>query len=244
MTAVAPPFWMTAPAPPPMAAGEVHVWRIGLSGAEAGNLLDRLSAEERAMAARFVYPADRARYVLAHARLREILGRYLGADRLLVPFGKGPNGKPALGESAVRFNLSHSRDLALVAVARETEVGVDLEAIDPAVEVESIAGNFFSRAEQTALLALAPDRRAAGFFHLWAQKEAYLKGRGDGVVLGLDHFDMEADPGLEARLRADRRDPAAVGQWWMATLDPGPEYRAALAVLHPAPVVRGFQWAF
>ena len=103
-----------------------------------------------------------------------------------------------------------------------------------------VAQGAFSTHERAALLGLPPDKRRSGFFHLWSQKEAYLKARGDGTARGLDHFDMEADPRLGARLLADRRDPQAPSRWWLTALDVGPSFRAALAAEAVAPSVRCF----
>lgn len=234
----------TGPAPP-LPAGEIHIWRIPLDASpqDAHTMRTCLSEDERDRAARFHFEIDRSRFTAAHCGLRTLLGRYLDTEGYREPFHAGANGKPALARgAALRFNLAHSKGLALVAVAAEREIGVDLEAIDQRIELESVARRFFSAEEYRRLLGLSSARRLEAFFHIWSQKEAYLKGRGDGVALGLDHFDVEADPGAPAALLADRRDPEAPSRWTLYSIDPGAGFRGALAVEGARPVLRRFGW--
>ena len=225
--------------------GEVHVWRIALDppAETLPGLKALLSDDERDRAGRFYFEGDRARYVVAHAALRALLARYQNVSEYRNPFQVGPNGKPSLAAGApLRFNLAHSRGVALVALAIGREVGVDLEALDPRTEIEAVAARFFSPPECRALLALSPELQRAGFFHVWSQKEAYLKGRGDGVARGLAHFDVTADPTAGAELLVDRRDPEAHLRWRLLSLDPGEGFRGAVAAEGTTPVLRRFEW--
>src|SRR5512145_2804827 len=116
------------PSPNP---GEVLVWRVelGVDAAALAALESGLDDEERARAARFAVPAARRRFVVARAALRQLLGHYTGTRAGALRFVAGARGKPALaGESALRFNVAHSGDFALIALARGREVGVDIEA--------------------------------------------------------------------------------------------------------------------
>ncbi|HEU5218016.1 MAG TPA: 4'-phosphopantetheinyl transferase superfamily protein [Gemmatimonadales bacterium] len=243
---VPPPFpWTGAIVAPALAGDEIHVWRIPLDppAPEAARLIERLSEDERARAGRFHFDVDRNRFVAAHAALRLLLARYLDAEAYRSPFHLGPNGKPALGPgTSLRFNLAHSRDLGLVALATGREVGVDLEAVDERVEIDDLAQRFFSPEECRGLERVPRARRLEAFFHVWSQKEAYLKARGDGVVFGLDHFDVAPDPGKPAGLLADRREPRARGQWTLLSLHPGLGFRGAVAVEGAEPRVRRFGW--
>jgi 4'-phosphopantetheinyl transferase len=239
------PTWTTPPRHPILVPGEVHVWRVPLDAApeRIADLRRRLSADEAEQADRFHFDIDRGRYVVAHAALRTLLAGYLGAERYLEPFETGPNGKPFTRDSAApRFNLAHSRNIGLVAITASRDIGVDVEAIDRNVEVEHIADRFFSVPEFQALLALPAERRREGFFHIWSQKEAYLKGRGEGVAGGLDHFDVEPHPDRPARLVADRRNPDAPGRWFLDSLAAGAGFRATVALEGPPSRIRCFAW--
>lgn len=201
-----------------------------------------LSEEERGRARRFVQEHHRRRFVAAHAALRRILAGYTARHARELSFTAGPNGKPALADGAARssvprleFNLSHSADLALVAVAWERPVGVDLEQWERDMDHLELAERFFSPREREALRALAAsaDDLVRGFFAAWSRKEAYLKASGHGVTHGLHHFDVTLAPHEPARLVADRRDEQALERWRMVTLPPAPEFSGALVVAAP-----------
>jgi 4'-phosphopantetheinyl transferase len=224
---------------PPLGAHDVHVWRVPLDDARADAYAGLLSDDERRRAARFVRDVHRRRFIAAHGALRSILAGYVGAEPAALDFVSGEHGKPALrgatGRAAVEFNLSHSDDLALVAVARAHAVGVDLERWSEGVEYLELAERFFSPGERRALRALAhvPDLVEAGFFAAWTRKEAYLKATGHGITRGLHHFDVALAPGEPARLLADRLDADATARWTMFALDPAPGYSAALVAASP-----------
>ncbi|MGH9472935.1 MAG: 4'-phosphopantetheinyl transferase family protein [Terriglobales bacterium] len=211
--------------PPPRAAGEVHLWRIALDApANAGEI----SAEERERAARLRFERDWRRFVAAHAALRRILGGYLGVPAAAVEFAYGRHGKPSLaGRAALHFNLSHSEELALLAVTEIGAVGVDVER-ERTIELE-IADRYFAAGEVAALRALPADERQAAFFRCWTRKEAYLKARGEGVLLPLDGFEVSLarDQPRLARVMADAEEAA---RWQIAHLEPAPGYVAALAM--------------
>jgi 4'-phosphopantetheinyl transferase len=210
-----------------------------------GRLEAALSADERVRAERLVAARFRRRFVVARGALREILGSYAGIAPAAVGFRYGPRGKPALDVDDVdclRFNLSHSGDRALVAVGWRCELGVDVEQIRPDRELDRIASRFFSPAEVATLLALPHAARAEAFYRCWTRKEAYIKAVGDGLAIPLDSFDVGFAPGAPAALLANRRDPAEVQRWSMATLDPGPGCAGAIVVEGRGWVMRCFAW--
>ena len=224
---------------PPLGAHDVHVWRVPLDDeTRVESYWALLDDEERRRATRFVRDVHRRRFIAAHGALRTILAGYLDARPTALAFVNGEHGKPALrnvtGRPSVEFNLSHSDDLALVAVARARAVGVDLERWSEVEHLE-LAERFFSPGERDALRALAhaPHLVEAGFFAAWTRKEAYLKATGQGIARGLHHFDVALTPGEPARLLADRLDDAATARWSMIALEPAPGYSAALVVASP-----------
>ncbi len=225
---------MSGPRRPAWTAGALHVWRCELAGAElaaAGGLL--LSTSERERAARFRFDLHRRRYVARWAFARCLLSRYAGGAPQDLEFSTGPHGKPALaaaGTSDLRFNLSHSDDWALLAVAHGREVGVDIEGIRTDLLEDSLPERFFAAEEVAVLRALPAAEQPRGFFHIWACKEAYIKGRGMGLSLALDSFVVSAHPDRPAALLATRDDPTEAGRWSLCTLDAPLGYAAAVAV--------------
>jgi 4'-phosphopantetheinyl transferase len=232
--------WQRTP-PPSLAIGAVHVWRVSLASSdEAEKLFPLLSEDEQTRARRFFQERHRRRYIIAHGALRQILASYLDRAAESIAFMCGASGKPSIMESSaaarrLEFNLSHSGDLALVAVAWDRPVGVDLEEWERDMNHLELAERFFSPAEREALRALAPsaDDLVRGFFAAWSRKEAYLKATGHGVTRGLHHFDVTLAPHEPARLVADRRDEEALERWRMVALPPAPDFSGALVVAAP-----------
>jgi len=185
-------------------------------------------------ARRFHFQRDSERFIVTRGLLRCILGRYLGIEPGRLRFVYNSYGKPALAtasdEGALCFNLSHSGGLALYAVARGRQVGIDLERIRAVPEIEQIAQRFFSSREYAAFRSLAAGLRQEAFYSCWTRKEAYIKARGQGLSLPLDQFDVSLVPGEPARLLDVRGDSQDGHHWLLRELEPGPGYVAALAV--------------
>lgn len=220
-----------------LGARDVHVWRIGLAR-DASAYLPVLSHDERDRARKFHFDAHRDAFVVAHGMVRTILGAYAGVAPRELSFVTTGQGKPSLvGANGVRFNLSHSGALALLAIAHDREVGVDVERWDTSVEHLALAEYCFSPLEQTSLRALGDTDRVAGFFAAWSRKEAYLKATGHGVSRGLDHFDVTLD--IPARILDDRLE-GAVSRWSMHDLAVGEGYSAAVVAELPVDRVHLF----
>jgi medium-chain acyl-[acyl-carrier-protein] hydrolase len=229
------PRWEPTGEPPALGGEEVHLWRVSLDQPEeTSNELRRLlSAEEEERARRFYYHRDCERFVVCRGTLRVLLGRYLGHSPQRLRFTYGAHGKPALAGGGLGFNVSHSEDLALIAVARNREVGVDLERVRPEVATQEIAARYFSAQEIKDLQALPRRLRSVAFFNCWTRKEAYLKATGIGLALPLDRFDVTLCPGEPAALLANRDDPSEVRRWTLRHLSPQRNFMGALAVEGP-----------
>jgi 4'-phosphopantetheinyl transferase len=182
---ILPPLnWPTPPEEPRLQRGDIHLWRIPLDDAsKLAAARAVLSREETARAARFVFDSDRDRFIASHGAMRMVLARYVASDPSELQFQTGRNGKPTLVQTFtdVRFNLSHSGDLALIAVARGREVGVDVERVQKDVVFEQIADHYFEPNEAWDLRIAPPDERVMRFFDLWTRKEACLKAEGTGL---------------------------------------------------------------
>ena len=159
-------------------AGQVTVWRVRLDGPCIG-ALPALSAGEESRAARFCSSAARERYLRAHGALRVILSHATGVP---LDFAENEKGKPYLpGAPEVKFNLSRSHGMALVAVALDVDVGVDVERLRPIAEYQAIAERFFPPSQAAAFAETPAVARELDFFRRWTQIEAMLKARGVGL---------------------------------------------------------------
>jgi 4'-phosphopantetheinyl transferase len=180
--------WAKAPRQPAILPGEIHVWKASLDDesrvTECHSLLSR---DEIIRAERFAFAADRQQYILSHGALRTVLSRYTCIDPRALEFETGPHGKPMLVQSFtdVRFNLSHSANIALIAVTRGREVGVDVERVDNSILFEEIAEHYFEPREVWDLRIAPTDEKVGRFFDTWTRKEASLKASGVGIA-GVD----------------------------------------------------------
>jgi medium-chain acyl-[acyl-carrier-protein] hydrolase len=226
------PGWEPAAGPPPLGAGDVHVWRVPLDQPEESRTVLRrlLSADEEDRARRFHFPRDRDRFTVCRGALRALLGRYLAHDPARLRFAYGTHGKPAPAAGGLRFNVTHADGLALLAITGGREVGVDLERVRPGMATEEIAARYFSAREVAALRSVPPNLRTEAFFNCWTRKEAYLKATGDGLMRALDRFDVTLSPGEPAALLANRDEPAEARRWSLRELSPGPGFVGAVAV--------------
>ncbi len=216
---------------------DVHIWRITLRADDESyrDLLATLSHSERDRAARYHFDIDRRRFVIARARLRQILGRYLGMGAADVAFEYGAHGKPSVATGAsdagVRFNLSHTADIALCAVAQRAEVGVDIEQVRRDTDVQLIGTQFFSPDEQQ-LLAESSDHHET-FARIWVRKEAYVKATGYGIGADLQAFTVSLAERSEVRdaTRSDR------GTWTVREIATPNGYAAAVVSSEPLNVI-------
>lgn len=187
----------------PLDVGVVHVWQFACAQ-DPGALAAALSAEERHVAARFATQALRDAYIVQHAMMRALLARYV--DR--VELGRLPRGKPLLvGGGGVEFNLAHCEDVALLAVTRAVEVGVDIERRDAGIDQRAVGR-----------LVRAPSEQDMDFMRVWCRKEACLKTTGVGLVDDLTTVSVN-----------DERVDVCGEIVFVCDLDVGADHAAALA---------------
>ncbi len=211
MTGKIMPAWLRAPASVILEADEVHLWRAPLVQT-AAIVRHTVSPSECTRAERFRFDKDRERFIAGRGLLRMILARYLADEGAALQFNVGAHGKPTLARpnNSLRFNLSHSGDLLLLAVMEAREVGVDIELMRPDVPFASVAQHCLAP-EEASQIALLPDsEKACRFYELWTSTEARVKASGVGLV------------GASKLIEPDR--------WSLLTLTPAAGYAAALAV--------------
>ncbi len=228
--------WLPPPDRPVALDEDVQVWRIylDLPASEIDDMKGVLSAEEKTRAGRFVFDKHRARFIAGRASLRRILGRYLGRAPERLEFGYGHRGKPYLKNdppgNPLRFNLSHSSELALLAVVGSRDIGVDVERVRAVQYHLKIAGRFFSPGEVAVIRSLPPEVQFEAFFNCWTRKEAYIKALGDGLAYPLDAFEVSLAPGAPAALLSVRDDPEASSKWFLQAMAPACGFVGAVAL--------------
>jgi len=225
--------WIAGPSMLNISAREIHVWKVDLSQRAVPDANAVLSFDELERASRFHFERDRQHFMIAHSALRIILARYLNLPPATLTFGQTEYGKPFLTNleaDGLLFNLSHSGDVAVIVVAREREVGVDVEFMRADFATAEVAEHFFSVAEIYTLSGLDPHQRPKAFFDCWTRKEAYVKARGEGLSMPLDQFDVSLAPGVEALMLGNRIDDAEKSRWTFQDLHVTQGYAAALVI--------------
>jgi 4'-phosphopantetheinyl transferase len=215
---------------------EVQLWRVDLDAirSEESRWQKVLSADESTRASRFHFLSDRQRFVASRALLRMILAAYLTTDPKELRFSYSKKEKPLLGPehagSDIKFNISHSGGIALLAFTRRREIGVDVEQLRRDFDVAAIARRFFSEKEQEQLAALAAQENFEGFFRCWTRKEAYVKATGEGLSLPLRQFDVSIAADDHDALLSTRPDDSEAALWSLREVPAGAGYVAALCV--------------
>ncbi len=209
--------------------------RLDRSDQDVGALGGLLTADELLRAGRMRTDGGSRRLVVTRAAVRALLGGYLGTPPEQLAFSASAHGKPHLEPaSPLRFNLSHSGGLALIAVARATEVGVDLEEVKPRRDLPGLARRMFAEAERETIDRAEDGERA--FYRHWVAKEAFVKATGRGVA-SLRSFEVLLEAPGGARLVHVSGDIEEAARWTLVPFDPAPGFAAAVAVKGPATVL-------
>jgi 4'-phosphopantetheinyl transferase len=243
--------WSPGVAVSQLAPDEARVWMIDLDGrldpgedadaVEPGPERAVLSADEQVRAARFLRARDRRRFVRCRAALREILGELLGEPPSSLRFRATGRGKPELDHppagreqradrTALRFNVAHSAELALIAVCRGRELGVDVERVRPIAEADRIVASFFTTAEQAEFTTIADQAKNLAFHRGWTRKEAVLKALGMGLSGLAARYETRFGM-TELTPRFALADPLPqVDRWMLWEAAPRAHFVAALAI--------------
>lgn len=215
---------------------EVHVWHRltnAIGAAELEAAMERLSADERERASRFMFDRDRVTFVAAHDLLRQVLSKYEDVAPEAWRFTARPNGKPLLSDAhdcSLRFNLSHTRGLVACAVSRAIDVGIDVESIEGrerGTDPRELATRFFSATEAASLDECVDAALQERFIELWTLKESYVKAIGEGLSHPLDTFSFTL-PGADT-IRFDAPDGGDERAWRFALYAPSASHRMAVA---------------
>lgn len=205
-----------------------------------------LDSSERLRANSFRQPDRRRQYIQCHATLREILSRHTGVASASIEFQLGNYGKPVLSglaaENGITFNLSHSGVFAVIAVAKNQAVGVDIEQVKTQRDLLNIAKHCFAESEYLAINRLTSTWRIDAFYTCWSRKESFVKATGLGLSMPLDKFAVNVSPDASARLIAIDSDDDSTANWQMHTLLTPVGYFGALTlgkINRQAPAVCG-----
>ncbi|MGD9162336.1 MAG: 4'-phosphopantetheinyl transferase superfamily protein [Desulfobacteraceae bacterium] len=228
-------IWTSPPPGLKAVNGEVHVWCIHLdmSSMQIQQMEAILSDDELAKAHRFHFDTHRRRYIARHGMLRKVLSKYLYLDPGQIQFNYRPLGKPTLAcfknHTPLCFNLSHSNELALLAITFNRSIGVDIEFKRSNTDLASIAKHYLSPYEYELIKSLSSNHRIDTFFDLWTLKEAYLKATGEGIG-GLEKVEFSMSSYDPPQVIINKENTNTSNNWTISQLMPSQGYTAGLAV--------------
>lgn len=213
----------------------VDIYRIplGRTEAEIQDCQQYLSDEERQRTAKFLSASKVREFTITRSTLRQILAQTLDCDLSHITIANHPDGKPYLqfqpGPTRVRFSVSHSQDLAMIALTLDHDIGIDVEKVRTDIDYQTLARRFFSTAEYEALQDCSEQIQLQAFFATWTRKEAIVKAHGKGIALGLKQFDVSVDPYQPPRLLVTRWEDELMADWTLMNIDSAPGYFASMA---------------
>ena len=210
----------------------MDVWKVNLACSK-GNFARRLrilSPDEKHRAGCIGSEPMRSSFALARIALRMLLGRYLDIEPDEIRFTCEARGKPAVsGYPDLCFSASRSGIVAAFAFCLETPIGIDVEALRVAPQMDRVVKHMFSECERRQLALFGPDELQNAFFACWTRKEAYAKAIGDGILTSFDKFCVDANPHEpRPRIHFDGALPPSV-QWSIHDISCCNEHAAALA---------------
>lgn len=216
--------------------GEIHVWKIALDDPALKPeylFKDVLSEDEKQRAGRFSFSEYRNKSVSARGCLRKILGNYLKTHPKEIVFEYNEYGKPAIPAESnpdeIKFNLTHSRNLALCAVAKKSDVGIDVEFVRHVMRPDKILERFFSEGEREFYNSRPETMKIRAFFSLWTIKEAYSKAVGTGLSSRSRETDLSSVVKGASPARVPITLKVGAGKLSILQIAPGDGYTAALA---------------
>ena len=223
--------WKSPPTQPNLGVDNIHLWSVELDVdvTSIARYRGLLSSDELTRADRFRFSLHRQHFIACRGLLRTILSKYIDVAPQAIQFRYGEFGKPEIRASDLKFNVSHSFGRALIALTRESHVGVDLEHIRIEFKTQQIVERYFGPTERHALNGMPASQKRAAFYRLWTLKEAYMKATGLGLSCAMDaiEVDLESD-----RFSINQINPLrnlAETSWVASALDPHEGFVGAIA---------------
>lgn len=196
-------FWQPTPESLKLSSNHVDVWLFHLK--DLSNAINEfyglLSYDERKRADKLKIEDKRQQYIITRGTLRQRLALLTNSDPEDFVFEYLEHGKPVLASNqkynGITFNVSHSYELALIAISKKNSLGIDIEKVNRQSNYDSLVTRYFSKQERSEFNALPEKIKARAFCACWTRKEALIKAIGDGATYGLDTFDVSVDPEIQ-----------------------------------------------
>ena len=229
-----------------LSSNQAVIWyaNTAVSDADEEFYLNLLNKTEKERASRFYFDRDRKRFIAAKGILRILSGMYLNKAPQEILFSFGAYEKPEFtgGDSDLKFNISHSGNMAIFGFIRKHTIGVDIEYVKRNIEALEIAEHFFSPKEISALSSLPKQIHHRAFFRCWTRKEAFIKAEGSGLTFPLHLFTVSLDHDINAALLETLWDKNEKNKWKLFSFIPFQDYMAAFVIKGNVDHVTYFNW--
>lgn len=205
-----------------------------------------LDACERAQLSRMKHPLQRQRATVMRGSLRWVLGAYLRVSPERVPLTRRPNGRPRLrlapGDAGLSVSSASCRGTGTFVVATGTEVGIDLECVDPQRFPSALARHILHPRELVLFEAMPATAHAAWLARAWVCKEAMLKALGLGLQMDPRRMEVMA-PDFAATPRGGEFRPGGLAPWrgWLGCRG---AFLTAVTFVDPATSLRTVRLGF
>lgn len=223
----------------------VHIWQLNISQTKShyDYFYNLLSKDEKLKVERFKFKKDRITSTLARGVLRLLLSKYLNCPTDAIIFKYGEYGKPELvNHKTVKFNVSHSGEMIVMAFCNHYDIGIDVEYINRDFDVFDIVDNYFSKQEIKALHKIPNNQQTEAFFRGWTRKEAFVKAKSQGLSFPLDSFSISIDADENADLYETVWDKNEKNLWNIVPFETHKDYKAAFAVKGKIDAVKYFKF--
>ncbi len=212
---------------------QTHVWYIYFS--QQLNILSYflsiLSKDEIEKASKFRFEKDKNCSIITRGALRFLSGKYLTENPEDIKFKYGEFGKPYYNmETELKFNVSHSGNMAVIGFVLNDDIGVDVEEMKSDFEVFDIASNYFSDYEIKSLKEIPIQNHVKGFYRCWTRKESFIKAKAKGLSFPLDSFSVSIDSDEKTELLETKWDKNEKELWNLFSFTPQENYIGAVSV--------------
>jgi len=206
---------------------DVHLWEVDRNVYKDLKNYSKylLNEDEKNRALRFRFRKDHDLFVIGRYTTKIMLAYYTDNTPENVKIIPDSFGKPAC-EMNLFFNISHSGDQLLLGFSN-SEIGVDIERIDPAVDIEGIGKSHFSEIEFQIMMNCTRDERAETFFKIWTKKESLIKGIGKGLSIPLQDFNVTHQNG---KVLWELPNEKNYGNWFVHNIETKKGFKSAFAI--------------
>lgn len=209
---------------------QIHIWLIDINNYLNSDFTAYLDDQESARMHRFKFAKDRDCFIGSHAALRILLGKYCNCAPRAIAYKYTTYNKPILTKNhPIQFNLSHSRNQAIIAVTKKHPIGIDIEYMQEKEILIDLAKRFFSSKEYDEYKKLSASQKVLGFYNCWTRKEAVVKALGIGITYPLKSFSVNLTPETRAKILSIQNNQDNITQWQLFGFMPKDNYCAAIA---------------